>query len=305
MRISIVLSTYNGEAYITEQLDSILNQTRKADEVLIFDDCSTDKTRELISSFIEKNSLSNWWLTNNKTNLGWKKNFKRAMNTATGDLVFPCDQDDIWMPEKLEIMEKLMLENHDINVLTCGYVAFYEDGRKAYHPKDNSGQLIQHKMRQDVFTTEYPGCTYAIRKSFIDKCTAYWEDDFPHDAVFWRCGFLSESLYTVAIPLISWRKHADSTFASESIASKSHKAKREWMDYAERVLDELQKFIVDNTVPNSHQAEFILKREKKWLESREKFFDTRNPAYGLKLAVYLNCYSRFRQYIGDWYLAYR
>jgi glycosyltransferase involved in cell wall biosynthesis len=69
MRISIVLSTYNGGAYITEQLDSILNQTRKADEVLIFDDCSTDKTCELISSFIEKNSLSNWRLTKNKTNL--------------------------------------------------------------------------------------------------------------------------------------------------------------------------------------------------------------------------------------------
>ena len=42
MKLSIVLSTYNGGAYITEQLDSILNQTRKADEVLIFDDCSTD-----------------------------------------------------------------------------------------------------------------------------------------------------------------------------------------------------------------------------------------------------------------------
>lgn len=47
MKISIVLSTYNGKAYITEQLDSILNQTRKADEVLIFDDCSTDNTPQI------------------------------------------------------------------------------------------------------------------------------------------------------------------------------------------------------------------------------------------------------------------
>ena len=47
MKLSIVLSTYNGEAYITEQLDSILNQTRKADEVLIFDDCSTDNTPQI------------------------------------------------------------------------------------------------------------------------------------------------------------------------------------------------------------------------------------------------------------------
>ena len=47
MKLSIVLSTYNGKAYITEQLDSILNQTRKADEVLIFDDCSTDNTQQI------------------------------------------------------------------------------------------------------------------------------------------------------------------------------------------------------------------------------------------------------------------
>lgn len=47
MKLSIVLSTYNGGAYITEQLDSILNQTRKADEVLIFDDCSTDNTPQI------------------------------------------------------------------------------------------------------------------------------------------------------------------------------------------------------------------------------------------------------------------
>ena len=52
MKLSIVLSTYNGEAYITEQLDSILNQTRKADEVLIFDDCSTDNTPQIIEQFI-------------------------------------------------------------------------------------------------------------------------------------------------------------------------------------------------------------------------------------------------------------
>ena len=52
MKLSIVLSTYNGGAYITEQLDSILNQTRKADEVLIFDDCSTDNTPQIIKQFI-------------------------------------------------------------------------------------------------------------------------------------------------------------------------------------------------------------------------------------------------------------
>lgn len=305
MKISVVISTYNGERYIEEQLYSILRQTRRPDEVLIFDDCSTDKTCELVSSFIKANTLSEWKLIDSKINRGWKKNFKLAMTSTTGDLIFPCDQDDIWMSNKLEIMEKLMQKNPRINVLTCGYEAFYNDGRKICHPDRYSDQIIKQKIRQDVFTTEYPGCTYAIRKSFIDTCIPYWEDDFPHDAVFWRCGFLSESLFTIATPLICWRKHVDSTYARESLESKSHIAKREWMDYATRVLNELTKFVTDNPVPNPQKAGDILKREQKWLEYRKKFFDTRNPLYGLNLVEYLNCYSRPRQYIGDWLLAYR
>ena len=71
MRLSIVLSTYNGEAYITEQLDSILNQTRKADEVLIFDDCSTDNTPQIIEQFISEHTLTTWTFAVKQENKGW------------------------------------------------------------------------------------------------------------------------------------------------------------------------------------------------------------------------------------------
>ena len=74
MKLSIVLSTYNGEAYITEQLDSILNQTRKADEVLIFDDCSTDNTPQIIEQFISGHNLTTWKFAVNHENKGWKRN---------------------------------------------------------------------------------------------------------------------------------------------------------------------------------------------------------------------------------------
>ena len=113
MKLSIVLSTYNGEAYITEQLDSILNQTRKADEVLIFDDCSTDNTPQIIKQFISGHNLTTWKFAVNHENKGWKRNFMEGIWSTSGDLVFPCDQDDIWMPQKLErIMNPFMiLEN--------------------------------------------------------------------------------------------------------------------------------------------------------------------------------------------------
>ena len=71
MKLSVVISTYNGEDYIERQLDSIKNQTRPADEVLIIDDCSTDNTVNIIRRYIEKNDLCSWKFEVNNQNKGW------------------------------------------------------------------------------------------------------------------------------------------------------------------------------------------------------------------------------------------
>ena len=74
MKVSVVLSSYNGEQDIIEQLRSIDGQTRQPDEVLICDDCSTDGTVNLVQNYIEKKRLKNWKLVVNKQNKGWRKN---------------------------------------------------------------------------------------------------------------------------------------------------------------------------------------------------------------------------------------
>ncbi len=117
MKLSVVISVYNGEKYIREQLDSLRIQTRPAEEVLIFDDGSTDASVTCIIDYIERYQLQNWKLIQNKTNLGWRKSFMKGMQQSIGDLIFPCDQDDIWMPEKLEKMEQVMKENTEIRLL--------------------------------------------------------------------------------------------------------------------------------------------------------------------------------------------
>ena len=117
MKTSVVMSTYNGEEYIIEQLDSLRNQSRPADEVLIADDCSTDNTVDIVRNYIKKNNLTTWKLVVNKQNKGWRRNFMEAMWSTSGDLVFPCDQDDIWRLDKIEIMTKLMGDNSQIQLL--------------------------------------------------------------------------------------------------------------------------------------------------------------------------------------------
>lgn len=106
--ISIAMCTYNGGSFLPEQLASIAAQTRLPDELVICDDGSTDSTPEIIAEFARKVTFPVRFFPN-PHNLGSTKNFEQAMGLCTGELIALCDQDDIWMPEKLarqaEIME--------------------------------------------------------------------------------------------------------------------------------------------------------------------------------------------------------
>lgn len=106
MKTSVALCTYNGERYIVEQLKSILNQTITVDEIIICDDCSTDTTISTIQHFINNNSQihTNIQLHINEKQLGVCNNFQKAINLCTGDVFFLSDQDDIWYPNKVEII---------------------------------------------------------------------------------------------------------------------------------------------------------------------------------------------------------
>ena len=102
MSISVLMCTFNGEKYIKEQLESIFRQTQKPNEVLILDDHSSDLTVEIIRTFIAKHSLNDSWAVEvNSENLGYAQNFKNGMKRVTGEIVFFCDQDDIWEDKKV------------------------------------------------------------------------------------------------------------------------------------------------------------------------------------------------------------
>ena len=79
MRISIAMTTYNGADYLLEQLESLRTQSLMADEVIIVDDCSTDNTVELLNMYIQKYHLDHWILIKNSSNIGWRKNFRKAL----------------------------------------------------------------------------------------------------------------------------------------------------------------------------------------------------------------------------------
>lgn len=133
--ISVVLCTYNGAAFIEEQLSSILTQTCAIDELIIVDDKSTDDTIAIIKSIREKFSCIQ--LYENIERLGAIKNFEKALPLAKNELIAVSDQDDIWHPQKLEKLIANFSENSLL--IYCNSVRFIE--KPDFFTKINSRYL--------------------------------------------------------------------------------------------------------------------------------------------------------------------
>jgi glycosyltransferase involved in cell wall biosynthesis len=104
-KISIAICTYNGEKYLREQLDSFAAQTRLPDEIVICDDCSQDTTRQILKDFAAQSAFP-VNLHFNEQNLGFVKNFEKVINLCEGEIIVLSDQDDVWEPNKLEVLER-------------------------------------------------------------------------------------------------------------------------------------------------------------------------------------------------------
>ena len=91
MRISVALCTLNGEKFLRTQLASLVDQTMQIDELVVFDEGSTDKTMEILLQYKDRLPMQ---IHQNATRLGTYRNFEKAISTCTGDYIFPADQDD-------------------------------------------------------------------------------------------------------------------------------------------------------------------------------------------------------------------
>ncbi|RRB06344.1 glycosyltransferase family 2 protein [Larkinella rosea] len=108
--ISVALCTYNGEAYLETQLQSILKQSLLPDELVVCDDDSTDQTRAVLEAFASRAPFP-VRIFRNPTRLGFNKNFEKAFSHCTGEFIFICDQDDCWLPEKIETLSTYLVQH--------------------------------------------------------------------------------------------------------------------------------------------------------------------------------------------------
>lgn len=197
-KVSVVMCTYNGEKYLKEQLDSIVNQTYPIYELLIQDDCSTDGTIDIIQTFIKKYPYIH--LFRNCTNLGVHSNFGNVFYKVTGDYIAVSDQDDIWVLNKLE------------KLVSC------IDG---YDMVISNSELFGNKNNIHIFSKSPSVSPVSIffRNCIVGHTTLFRKCLLPHSQAIWNNGIISYdaflgflvsskgSIYYLDHVLTLWRRH--------------------------------------------------------------------------------------------------
>lgn len=206
MKVSVIMATCNGEAYLEQQLDSIIKQLDSNSEIIISDDCSTDKTKNIIDQFNDSRIL----LLQNKTSLGIIKNFEHALAHATGDIIFLSDQDDIWLPGKIEVCTK-WFSKYDLVITDCKVVnENLEILQESYFTKHRSGKGIIKNLAKNT----YLGCCIAFKKELLKLILPFPEKIPMHD--IW-IGFVSEIFFKTNFindKMVLYRRHGNNASTS-------------------------------------------------------------------------------------------
>lgn len=307
MKVSVVLAVYNGEKYLKEQLKSLMNQTYLIDEVLIGDDCSNDSTVIIVKEFINKNNLNNIWkIFENCLNKGYSKNFMDIINKATGDVVFFCDQDDIWMDDKIESMVNIMEANSDIQLLASNLIPFYCDQEAVKWDKKILNSMKEDKTIEKViynyknFHVKRSGCTMCVNNHFIKQVSRYWVNGWAHDDFIWKMSSCIDGCAIYHYPTINRRMHANN---ATNIKIRSLKWRIEEVECMLEQCKSLLQYAKSHNLKNKKEKIKIMKDNLENMKIRNKMFESKNFFLWFKLLImYQKCYPRIKGLYLDLYL---
>ena len=198
-KIDILMATYNGEKYLVEQLDSIINQTYHNWNLLIRDDNSTDKTLEIIQNYHKKDKRIKI-LKDNKGNLGIVRNFEELLKSSESEFIMFSDQDDIWVENKLDMYLK-MIEKNKSNILKDTFI---------------SKKAINRGLENVFFNYFVQGATILISKEIKNFILPFPKEVYLHDRYIHLISELFFERIFVNKALIYYRQHGDNQIGAKN-----------------------------------------------------------------------------------------
>jgi glycosyltransferase involved in cell wall biosynthesis len=202
LSISIAMATCNGEQYLSAQLQSFVEQKRLPDELVICDDGSRDATVAMVERFCRTAPFATRVLVNEE-NLGYVKNFERALAHCGGDLVFLSDQDDCWFSDKLAVMAQRFEQDARLFVLQADMVLADEHLTPSRYTQ--LGNILALGQSADRFVT---GCGTALRRRWLDLALPVPVGlALGHDDWFHRLAIPLGARAVIDRPLQYYRRH--------------------------------------------------------------------------------------------------
>jgi glycosyltransferase involved in cell wall biosynthesis len=240
-KISVALCTFNGERYLANQLASIKQQTRPPDEVVVSDDRSTDRTVQMVREFAASVPFP-VRIFENEHNLGFAKNFERAIQLCEGDLIALSDQDDYWYPIRLERSELELTAHPQAGLaFSDGDIVDDQDQLVGMRLWTSFGFLGENKRRllagdytvlvKSRFVT---GATVMFRRRMREICLPIGPG-WVHDEWIVALTAAVAEVRPIEAPLIRYRKHSHQQIGLSLKPGFREKQKRHWTELSRQI----------------------------------------------------------------------
>lgn len=219
MKIDILMATYNGEKYIKEQIDSILNQSFSDFRLLISDDCSTDCTREILNQYVEKDSRVVVFLQNK--NLGIVRNFEYLMEKVENEYFMFSDQDDIWQKDKVRKSIDILTKTDSDLVYTDLEVVdenLKVKNQSYWKLKGFYKKIKKYNNFESLYLNNYiTGSTMLVKSGWLEKILPLPKKSqyILHD--YWTALVVSKfgKMTYIKEPQIKYRQHSENEVGSK------------------------------------------------------------------------------------------
>jgi len=322
--LSVALCTYNGELYLGTQLDSILQQTRLPDELVVCDDRSTDGTLQLLERFAQQAPFPVRIVTN-PSQLGYNKNFEKALSLCTGELIFICDQDDYWLPEKIQLLSDGLLARPELDILFSNAIVadthlestgvlFWEVVRFApdIRARWRNGEAAEVLLDGNRMM----GCAAVLRKRLLDTVLPIpTVPGYIYDGWIALVAAMLGTIDFYEKPLLKYRTHEQ-----QQVGIRAQPAGR-WVTLVERFTRErplkLKPFIdkrdqlqvlqklVNERIPGNTPGKEQLQRRLTYFQTRSSLPLARLRRFGPVLQEWQRGnYKRYSDHTADWYAPY-
>lgn len=275
-KVDVLMATYNGEKYIKEQIESILNQTYKNIQLIISDDCSTDGTKEILQQYEQNDKVKVFY---HEKNLGYIKNFEFLLKNVESNLYMLSDQDDIWKKEKIkESVKKLKTEKLD---LVFGDLEVVDNNLNIIYKSFDKYMKLDRKINKCItsYKLQYlyncmTGCTILSKKELLDKILPLPSTSkyMVHDYWIGLMVALNGKIGYIKNPYIKYRQHG-----SNQIGTGKETYKFKNLDQVRNLFIEVKLGIFTTYVQNEDKfPEKLKKQNKQALEYYERLKEKKN-----------------------------